>query len=92
MSGKTVAVINTEAEGRLLLADALAYAVREFQPACIVDLATLIGAVVVALGSHATGMMETYEAMMERLRAAGEYSAESRGSGKARASARAEAR
>jgi len=76
MSGKTVEVINTDAEGRLILADALAYAVQEFKPACIIDLATLTGAVVVALGSQATGMMGTDQAMMDRLRAAGEYSAE----------------
>jgi leucyl aminopeptidase len=76
MSGKTVEVINTDAEGRLVLADALSYAVQKLNPACIIDLATLTGAVVVALGSHATGMMGTDEAMMERLRAAGERSAE----------------
>jgi leucyl aminopeptidase len=76
MSGKTVEVINTDAEGRLILADALSYAVQKLNPACIVDLATLTGAVVVALGSHATGMMGTDEAMMDRLRAAGERSAE----------------
>ena len=76
MSGKTVEVINTDAEGRLILADALAYAVQEFKPACIVDLATLTGAVVVALGSQATGMMGTDKAMMDRLRAAGDASAE----------------
>jgi leucyl aminopeptidase len=76
MSGKTVEVINTDAEGRLILADALAYAVQELKPACMVDLATLTGAVVVALGSQATGMMGTDKAMMDRLRAAGEYSAE----------------
>jgi leucyl aminopeptidase len=76
MSGKTVEVINTDAEGRLILADALAYAVQEFKPMCMIDLATLTGAVVVALGSQATGMMGTDKAMMDRLRAAGEYSAE----------------
>lgn len=76
MSGKTVEVINTDAEGRLILADALAYAVQELQPACMIDLATLTGAVVVALGSGATGMMGTDSVMMDRLRAAGEYSAE----------------
>jgi len=76
MSGKTVEVINTDAEGRLILADALVYAVQELKPACIVDLATLTGAVVVALGSHATGMMGTDKPMMDRLRAAGDYSAE----------------
>jgi leucyl aminopeptidase len=76
MSGKTVEVINTDAEGRLILADALTYAVQEFKPTCMIDLATLTGAVVVALGSQATGMMGTDKAMMDRLRAAGEYSAE----------------
>jgi leucyl aminopeptidase len=76
MSGKTVEVINTDAEGRLILADALAYAVQELKPACMIDLATLTGAVVVALGSQATGMMGTDKVMMDRLRAAGEYSAE----------------
>jgi len=76
MSGKTVEVINTDAEGRLILADALAYAVQELEPACMIDLATLTGAVVVALGSQATGMMGTDKAMIDRLRAAGEYSAE----------------
>jgi leucyl aminopeptidase len=76
MSGKTVEVINTDAEGRLVLADALAYAVEKLQPACMIDLATLTGAVVIALGNHAIGMMGTDEAMMERLRVAGERSAE----------------
>jgi leucyl aminopeptidase len=76
MSGKTVEVINTDAEGRLILADAISYAVQQFKPACIIDLATLTGAVVVALGNHATGMMGTDDAMMERLQTAGVRSAE----------------
>ena len=76
MSGKTVEVINTDAEGRLILADALAYAVEKYKPACIIDLATLTGAVVVALGSQATGMMGTDDDMMTRLREAGERCAE----------------
>jgi leucyl aminopeptidase len=76
MSGKTVEVINTDAEGRLVLADAISYAVEKLKPARIIDLATLTGAVVVALGSHATGMMGTDEPMMERLQAAGVMSAE----------------
>jgi leucyl aminopeptidase len=76
MSGKTVEVINTDAEGRLVLADAISYAVEKLKPARIIDLATLTGAVVVALGNHATGMMGTDEPMMERLRVAGEASAE----------------
>jgi leucyl aminopeptidase len=76
MSGKTVEVINTDAEGRLILADALSYAVQKLKPACIIDLATLTGAVVVALGSLATGMMGTDENLMACLREAGERSAE----------------
>jgi leucyl aminopeptidase len=76
MSGKTVEVINTDAEGRLILADAISYAVEKLKPACIIDLATLTGAVVVALGSQATGMMGTDSAMMDRLSAAGERTAE----------------
>ena len=76
MSGTTVEVINTDAEGRLILADALSYAVEKYQPACIIDLATLTGAVVVALGSQATGMMGTDDDMMGRLSEAGERCAE----------------
>lgn len=75
-AGKTVEVINTDAEGRLVLADALAYAVQEFKPLTMIDLATLTGAVVVALGSHATGMMGTDDAMMGFLREAGEVCGE----------------
>jgi leucyl aminopeptidase len=76
MSGKTVEVINTDAEGRLVLADAIAYAVETYKPERMIDLATLTGAVVVALGSEATGMMGTDDEMMERLREAGDHSAE----------------
>ena len=76
MSGKTVEVINTDAEGRLVLADAIAYAVETYKPERMIDLATLTGAVVVALGSEATGMMGTDDEMMERLRKAGDHSAE----------------
>ena len=56
MSGKTIEVGNTDAEGRLILCDALTYAQR-FQPAALVDVATLTGACMVALGKHATGVM-----------------------------------
>lgn len=57
MNGKMIEVLNTDAEGRMILADALAYAVREFQPRCVVDLATLTGACVVALGEDVAGVM-----------------------------------
>jgi leucyl aminopeptidase len=69
--GKTSEVDNTDAEGRLILADALAYAAT-FKPKAVIDLATLTGACVVALGSHATGMMGNDEELMAVLKAAGE--------------------
>src|SRR3546814_8363227 len=56
MSGKTVEVLNTDAEGRLILCDALTYA-RQFEPQAMIDVATLTGACVVALGKHASGLM-----------------------------------
>ncbi len=73
--GKTIEIINTDAEGRLILCDALSYA-RRFKPACVVDAATLTGAVVVALGSTASGVMGTDDALVEELRQAGERSGE----------------
>jgi leucyl aminopeptidase len=69
--GTTSEVDNTDAEGRLILADALAWA-RTLKPAAVVDLATLTGACVVALGAHATGMMGNDEVLMAELKAAGE--------------------
>ncbi|KAB2925753.1 MAG: leucyl aminopeptidase [Bacteroidetes bacterium] len=71
LNGKTSEVDNTDAEGRLILADALSYAVR-YKPSLVVDLATLTGAVVVALGHYATGMMGNDTAVMESMSAAGE--------------------
>ena len=68
--GTTVEVKNTDAEGRLILADALVYAQR-FKPAAIIDVATLTGAVVVALASHATGMMGNDEELKEAMTLAG---------------------
>ena len=69
-NGKTVEVLNTDAEGRLILADALVYAQR-YKPTGIIDLATLTGACVVALASHASGMMGTGTEMKELLKHAG---------------------
>jgi leucyl aminopeptidase len=68
--GKTIEVVNTDAEGRLLLADALSYA-RRFSPACVVDIATLTGAITVALGNTASGLMGTDAALVRDLLAAG---------------------
>jgi leucyl aminopeptidase len=73
--GKTIEVLNTDAEGRLLLADALSYA-RRYQPAAVVDCATLTGAVVIGLGHTATAVMGTDEQLIASLIAAGERSDE----------------
>jgi len=77
MNGKTAEIINTDAEGRLILGDALAYAAR-YKPIACVDLATLTGACVVALGPEAIGMMGNSqgEALMDRLFRAGTYTGE----------------
>lgn len=74
-SGKTVEVTNTDAEGRLLLSDALDYA-RSFEPEAVVDCATLTGAVVVGLGHHASGVLGTDDDLVEELREAGEVAGE----------------
>lgn len=66
-SGKTIEVNNTDAEGRLILADALSYAVRTLQPTCIIDLATLTGAVLVALGEDISGLFVNDEALHQAL-------------------------
>jgi leucyl aminopeptidase len=70
MAGKTIEVLNTDAEGRLVLCDALTYAGR-FQPRVVIDIATLTGACVVALGSHATGLYANEDKLAEELLAAG---------------------
>jgi leucyl aminopeptidase len=69
-SGQTVEVLNTDAEGRLVLCDALHYA-RRYKPAAVVDIATLTGACVIALGSHHTGAMGNDDALVRELIAAG---------------------
>jgi leucyl aminopeptidase len=71
MSGLTIEVVNTDAEGRLLLADVLHYAKDRFKPRLMVDLATLTGAIVVALGHEQAGMFSTDDALAEQLTAAG---------------------
>ena len=73
MSGQTVEILNTDAEGRLVLCDALTYAER-FKPAAVIDIATLTGACVVALGAHATGMYANNDQLAEQLASAGEAS------------------
>lgn len=73
MSGQTIEILNTDAEGRLVLCDALTYAAR-FKPDTIIDVATLTGACVVALGKHASALFSNYEPLAEDLLAAGERS------------------
>jgi leucyl aminopeptidase len=75
LSGKTVEVLNTDAEGRIVLADGLFYAQR-YNPTAVVDLATLTGAVMVALGPHAIGLMGTSQDLADRVLRAGEATAE----------------
>jgi leucyl aminopeptidase len=70
MSGQTIEILNTDAEGRLILCDALTYASR-FKPAKIIDVATLTGACVIALGRHHTGVMSNSEALADEIIAAG---------------------
>jgi leucyl aminopeptidase len=74
--GKTVEVINTDAEGRLILADALAYGIKQFKPAAVVDLATLTGAVVIGLGHHRTGLLANDDKLVQQVEQAGERSGE----------------
>ncbi len=72
MSGKTIEVGNTDAEGRLILCDALTYAER-FKPAALLDVATLTGACMVALGRYASGLMSKHDDLAQELLAAGEH-------------------
>jgi len=75
MSGLTIEVQNTDAEGRLILADALTYAKR-CDPKAVIDIATLTGACVIALGTHATGLMGNNEKLKQQLLKAGEEAGE----------------
>lgn len=73
-SGKTVEVINTDAEGRLVLCDALSYTIEKYKPDAIIDIATLTGAVIVALGHYASGMLGTNQQLIKKISAAAEQS------------------
>ena len=75
MSGQTIEIMNTDAEGRLILSDALFYATR-YKPEVIVDIATLTGACAVALGNEASGMLGTSEPFKKMISAAGEKTGE----------------
>ncbi len=73
MSGQTIEILNTDAEGRLILCDALTYTER-FDPAAVIDIATLTGACVVALGHQASGLLANDDALAEEVLAAGRHS------------------
>jgi leucyl aminopeptidase len=70
MSGQTVEILNTDAEGRLVLCDAITYS-RRFKPAAVIDVATLTGACIIALGNHFSGLMSNNDALSSDLLAAG---------------------
>lgn len=72
LSGQTIEVLNTDAEGRLILADAITYALRRFRPTHLIDIATLTGAVLIALGNEFAGLFANDDALGDQLRAAGE--------------------
>jgi leucyl aminopeptidase len=76
MSGQTIEVNNTDAEGRLVLADALWYAQDRFKPAVMIDLATLTGAIIIALGKEQAGMFSNDDTLAEQLIAAGKATGE----------------
>jgi leucyl aminopeptidase len=72
LSGQTIEILNTDAEGRLLLCDALTY-VERFNPAAVIDLATLTGACVIALGKHPAGLFSRDDKLANEVLAAGDY-------------------
>ena len=76
LSGQTIEVLNTDAEGRLVLADALTYTQRRFAPKFIIDLATLTGAIVQTLGYEHAGVFSNTDALVQRLQAAGRHTGE----------------
>jgi leucyl aminopeptidase len=75
LSGRTIEVLNTDAEGRLILADALTFVAR-FKPRVVIDLATLTGACIIALGHHATAALGNHTGLIRQLLHAGEESGE----------------
>ena len=76
MSGQTIEIINTDAEGRLVLADALWYVKEKYKPAFIIDLATLTGAILVALGQEHAGLFSNNDELADRILAAGKATGE----------------
>ncbi len=76
MSGQTIEVINTDAEGRLVLADVITHIVRSAKPKAMIDLATLTGAIIVALGQDIAGMFSNDDALSDKIRAASDATGE----------------
>lgn len=76
LSGQTIEVLNTDAEGRLVLADALTYTQRRFKPKFVLDLATLTGAIVQTLGYEHAGVFSNSDQLVQRIQAAGRYTGE----------------
>ncbi|MBF0413410.1 MAG: leucyl aminopeptidase [Desulfamplus sp.] len=75
-NGVTSEIVNTDAEGRMILADALAYGIELFKPACVVDIATLTGAVVMGLGHHYSAVLGNNDQLIQRLDAAAKRAGE----------------
>ena len=75
-NGVTSEIINTDAEGRLILADALSWGIETYKPTCVVDAATLTGAVIIGLGHHYTGLISNNDALSEQVIEAGRMSGE----------------
>jgi len=76
LSGQTIEILNTDAEGRLVLADILTYAQNKFNPKQIIDFATLTGAIMIALGTHRAGLFSNNDALSKKLEIAGDLSGE----------------
>lgn len=76
MSGQTIEILNTDAEGRLVLADLLWYAQKTYRPEAMIDLATLTGAIIISLGQEYAGLFSNNDALAERLLAAGKRESE----------------
>lgn len=72
ITGKTVEILNTDAEGRLVLADALGYGIKHFKPRAVIDIATLTGACLIAFGNEAIAMMGNDQGLMDKLKRASE--------------------
>jgi len=73
LSGQTIEIINTDAEGRLVLADIITYVQKKYKPLNIIDFATLTGAIMVALGTHKAGLFSNNDKLSKRLQSAGEF-------------------